>query len=165
MVSSPTRDRQDALSPEESREIREKNSQVWEMVDNLIHPTAIYVLLQLVILSHLSRAPALIDLHPLNPIMLGIYACQFAGAWAVFYTTLLRDMGLRCPEGTILLLTTVAGIPLQYLIVPHPQIAGDTLPLALLGIQMAAGLGLWARVFLRWRRARQQTPEPEQPPR
>ena len=89
--------------------VDEKDRRIWDMVLHLLHPAAIYVLFQLLLLDHLYDAPVLGREGPLSPVSLGIYACQFVGAWAVLYTVLLRDMGFRSPGGTILLLAAVCG--------------------------------------------------------
>ena len=141
---------------ERVREVREKDNRVWDMVLHQIHPTFIYVLLQLVILSHLGRSAAIDAFGPLHPLSLAVYGMQFLGAWAVFYTTLLRDMQLQAPEGTLLLLWALAGAALQYLVVPNPSRADDGLVWTYLGIETLPGGVLWITTMRRWRRARRR---------
>jgi len=144
--------------PEEPT-LAEKNSAVWDMVLNLVHPAFLYVLAQLIILSHFSDAPALRDRHPTDPLMLLIHVLQFMGAWAVFYTALLRDMGLKSPEGTLLLLTAFASVGLQWIFFPEPATSSVSGVWIFLGIQgLLAGV-LWTVIFRRWRRLKAATVE------
>jgi hypothetical protein len=132
--------------------VPEKDRRVWDMVLHLLHPVGIYVLLQLLILDHLGRAPALEGLGPLAPIPLGIYALQFLGAWTVFYTVLLRDMGYRSAAGTILLLGALLGFAAARLLVSRPAELGTAGLALLLGPQLLLALVSFPWTFARWRR-------------
>ena len=137
------------LGPESTAQVERR---VWDLALNLVHPALFYVVFQLVILDHFGRSPALAGKGPFEPSSLGLYTMQFLGAWTVFYTTLLRDMGYRSPWGTILLLSAFASVIAQYFVIPSPSGASASAAWALLGIQMAlAGAG-WSLTMLRWTR-------------
>jgi|GEM_PF-5029033 thioredoxin 1 len=137
--------------PERRAEIRATDDRVWDMVGNLLHPTAIYVLLQLVIWDHLSTASLFREHGPLSPMMLAIYAAQFLGAWAVFYTTLLRDMGKPSRGGTVLLLAAVATVLAQVLLPPAEELPQWAL-LGMGGLQFLLAVIVFLLTWLRWRR-------------
>ena len=132
--------------------LSEKNAAVWDMVLNLVHPAFLYVLLQLLLMDHLSDTPALRGFHPVHPVMLLIHLLQFLGAWAVFYTVLLRDMGHVSPEGTVLLLGALGAVVLQWILFPDARAAERTGVWIFLGAQGLLALVLWVLVFRRWRR-------------
>ena len=128
----PPREARKALS---KPSLAERNAAVWDMVLNLVHPAFLYVLLQLLLLDHLSDTSALREFHPVHPVSLLIHLLQFLGAWAVFYTVLLRDMGHVSPEGTILLLAALAAVVLQWILFPDPRAAERTGVWIFLGVQ------------------------------
>lgn len=125
---------------------------VWDLALNLVHPALFYVVFQLLILDHFGRSPALAGKGPLEPASLALYAMQFLGAWTVFYTTLLRDMGYRSPWGTILLLTALASAIAQYFVIPNPSGATANAAWAFLGVQMALAGISWPLTIIRWLR-------------
>jgi thioredoxin 1 len=132
--------------------IRQMESRVWDMVLNLIHPAALYVLLQLLILNHFWSSAALGPYGPLHPVSLAIYGLQFLGAWAVFYTTLLRDMGHHCPWGTVLCLAALVAVALQFVLFPKPEDSAAIQIWIFLAPQLVlAGLS-WPLTYIRWRR-------------
>lgn len=163
------------MAAKQPESIREVNSRVWDMVLNLVHPAAVYVILQLLMLDRMQRTPALEGHGPLAPVSLLVYGLQFLGAWAVFYTTLLRDMGYRSATGTVLVLGALAAAVLQYVLVPEPAEAGAGAAWAVLGSQGALAAALFPATFFRWRRCRAEfergrpaaspaaTPPPEPP--
>ncbi len=80
----------------------EYETRVWDMAKSVVHIPAIYAVAQVVGLTKLVG-------HPLfqEPVIgawreTGVFLCSFLGAWAVFYSTLLRDAGLRSLAATIL---------------------------------------------------------------
>lgn len=129
--------------------VREVNNRVWDMTLNLLHPTFLYVLFQLLILDHLSNAAPLADRSPLEWQSLAIYGLQFLGAWTVLYTTLLRDMGFPCPWGTILLLAALASVAAQYFVVTDPPNQA-TAAWVLLGTQLGLAVVAWPLTMKRW---------------
>ncbi len=152
-MHSLLRPRNPRLLPES---LPDTNHRIWDMVLNLVHPAALYVLFQLLMMDHLGKAPHLAALGPLEPISLGIYLLQFLGAWAVFYTVLLRDMGFGSPFGTILLLAALAGLLGQYFVFPDPRLAAP-LPINLyLGGQLGLAAVLWPLTWRLWHRRRRE---------
>ena len=130
--------------------VADKNRRVWDMALNLVHPAFFYVLFQMVILDHLAASPALSGRWALEPTMLGVYALQFLGAWTVFCTTLLRDMGYRSTWGTVLLLAALAAVVVQYVVIPEPADATAQAAWTFLAVQLAlAGVG-WPLTMVRW---------------
>jgi len=150
-------------SPATGESLPETNRRVWDMVLNLVHPAFLYVLFELLIQSRLHEAPLLVDLGPLSLPALAIYLLQFLGAWAIFYTTLLRDMGERSPEGTWLLLTGFLGAALVYPLFPTPRSAASFAVGAYIGVQLLLAGTVWILVMRRWGRAR--SAPPAEPPR
>jgi len=136
--------------------VKEFNSRVWDLTLNLVHPAGLYVLLQMVIGDHMGKTPAFAGVELLHPQSLAIYAAQFLGAWTVFYTTLLRDMGYRSSWGTVLLLAALAGAATQYLIFPQPAQATDATTWAFLATQMGLAVVGWPLTMRRWRRLRRR---------
>ncbi len=137
------------LEPESTTDVERR---IWDLALNLVHPALFYVVFQLVILDHFGRSPALAGKGPFEPSSLGLYTMQFLGAWTVFYTTLLRDMGYRIPWGTVLLLTALASVIAQYFVIPDPSVATADAAWVFLGIQMTlAGVG-WPLTMIRWLR-------------
>ncbi len=142
---------QDPSDAERRTEIRTTDDRVWDMVGNLLHPTALYVVLQLVILDHVSEVNPFRGQGPLSPLMLGCYATQFLGAWAVFYTTLLRDMKKPSRGGTLLLLGAVVAVLLQ-LVLPQAEALPAWVIWLLAGSQSLLALVIFPLTFLRWRK-------------
>ncbi|MAG56800.1 MAG: hypothetical protein CMJ83_10955 [Planctomycetes bacterium] len=140
--------------------IAQINRRVWDMTLNLLHPAAFYVLFQLLIGDHFSQSPALAGRHVLHPLSLLLYGFQFLGAWAVFYTTLLRDMGYRSAWGTILLLCALAGVILQFVVFPRPQDASAASSWAFIAVQLVLAAAGWGFTFRRWRRLKRRWQEP-----
>jgi hypothetical protein len=132
--------------------LAEANSRIWDLALNLVHPAGIYVLLQLVIHDHMGKTPPLVGRGPLEGLSLLLYVFQFLGAWTVLYTTLLRDMGYRSSWGTILLIGSVVGVVMQYVLFPDPWDAGPAAVRIFLWVNMClAGLG-WTLTAVLWRR-------------
>lgn len=136
---------------ERARVIRETDDRVWDMVGNLVHPAALYVLLQLLILDRFSTVAPWNAASPLSAPALALYAGQFLGAWAVLYTTFLRDMGLRSRGGTLLLCCAALTVLLQYLLPPATELP-PLLAVLLPGAQAALGAAVFLFTWLRWRR-------------
>ncbi|MSR75617.1 MAG: hypothetical protein EXS14_09150 [Planctomycetes bacterium] len=142
---------QDHAARERAAEIRATDDRVWDMVGNLVHPAALYVLLQLLIIDRFSNVPPWSTSGPLSALAIGLYVGQFLGAWAVLCTTLLRDMGLRSCGGTLLLLGASATVVLQYLL-PIPAEMPTWFALTLPSMQALLGGVVFLLTWLRWRR-------------
>lgn len=152
----PGRDTGGNGPPGQQLSVGERSAQVWDMVLNLLHPAFLYVLFQVMIMTHMADAPVLQGLRGLSPELLGACVIQFLGAWAVFYTTLLRDMGFRSPEGTVLLLAAFLGAGLQYVLFPDPDAAEPARVQLFLGAQLVLAAVLWPVTLLRWRRLKRR---------
>lgn len=136
--------------------VREVDNRVWDLVHNLVHPAAIYVLLQLFILDRLSRTPLLHPFGPLHPVSLAIYCAQFLGAWTVFYTTLLRDMGYGSVFGTLLLLWALLGAILCPWILANAENAAEGRTAAFLGAQLLPAVISWPWQWQTWRKRKSE---------
>ena len=124
------------------------------MALNLVHPALLYVLFQLLILDHLRHAPAFLGRSPVDPVTLGVYGAQFLGAWTVFYTTLLRDMGLRSTWGTVLLLTSLVAVVSQYFLFPEPARTEPAPVWWFLGVQIVLSCTGWVVTMIHWRQGK-----------
>ncbi len=144
-------DNTDDAARQRAAEIRRTDDSVWDMVGCLVHPAALYVLLQLLILDRFSTVPPWDSSGPLSTPALTLYGAQFLGAWAVFYTTLLRDMGLRSKGGTVLLLSASATVLLQYLL-PPPADLPAWVAIFMPGTQALLGVMTFFITWWRWRR-------------
>ena len=138
-------------NPDEARtpeEVTDFNDRVWDMVLRKIHVVALYVLLQIVMVS-------LFQTHPAYRSWTGwVYVGQFFGAWTVFYGTLLRDMGFRCRSGFVLFILTVLSLVAAGL--TDPRAWSDGWVRGLLAIHMGASVLLWCVTIVRWRILKRQ---------
>jgi hypothetical protein len=130
-------------TPDESEKMNER---VWDMVLHLAHPGFLYVVFQIIILTRFSAHPVVREYDLL------IYAGQFLGAWTVFYTTLLRDMGMQSRAGTVLALLAMMGAIASHFFVPNPYFASDELVGAFLLVQLVPAVLLWTWTMIYWRR-------------
>jgi uncharacterized membrane protein HdeD (DUF308 family) len=134
------------------RRIQRFNDRVWDLTIHLVHPTLFYVLFQLLIRDHASSHSTLRSISHFHPIALGLDLGLFLGAWAVFYTTLLRDMGFFAPSGTVLLWTSFLSCVIQYVALSPMESESSTTLMIFLGVQfLIAGIG-WTETMLRWAR-------------
>ncbi len=134
---------QDYRTPDESEEFNER---VWDMVLHLAHPGFLYVVFQIMIITRLGAHPIVREYDLL------IYLAQFLGAWTVFYTTLLRDMGLRSRSGTVLALLAMVGAAAVYFLVPDPRRVSDEIVSIFLLVQLVPAVLLWIWTIVYWRR-------------
>ncbi len=116
------------------------------MVLHLVHPGALFVVLQVVFASRFSGHEGI------QGWSLAIYALQFLGAWAVFYSTLLRDMGFVSRGGVGLCLWSALILALSYAVAWDPHALDPAGVRGLFGAMLAPLLPVWAFTFLRWRR-------------
>ena len=131
-------------TPEKAKEIAETNDRVWEMVLYRIHPCFLYVVLEIVIASRLAAHPASRSLEwPL-------YGAHFLGAWAVFYSTLLRNAGFRSVAGPALVLFAAASLVVQYFVFPDVAEATTASVRLFHFVQGGTAAAVWAGVFVRW---------------
>jgi hypothetical protein len=137
----------DHRSPDE---LRRYNDQVWDTVLHLANPVFIYVIAQVLIISHLSAH------HVFRRFEWPIYGAQFLGAWAMFYSTLLRDYAYRSLAAPILGAVAIAGAASQYLLLPSPADARPAVLAVFLGVQLVPAVLLWCVTMALWRRAKRR---------
>jgi cadmium resistance protein CadD (predicted permease) len=122
------------------------NERVWDMVLHLAHPGFLYVVFQVIILTRFSAHPVVRQYD------LFIYVGQLLGAWTVFYTTLLRDMGLKSRAGTFLALLAMVGAVASHFLVTNPYHASDKFIVGFLLVQLIPAALLWIWTMIYWRR-------------
>ena len=124
-------------------EVEEYNDQVWDMVLRKVHVVALYVFLQIVLISFFQT-------HPVYRSWSGwVFVGQFLGAWTVFYGTLLREMGFRCRSGAILI--AIGALSLIPAVVGDPMAWSDANVQRMLLAQSLPGALLWGLTLFRWR--------------
>lgn len=88
--------------------VREYEGRVWDMARHLLHPTALYVLAVVAGATRLLQHEVAERPGAGAALQAGLFASAFLGAWACFYSTLLRDAGL--PSRTVTLLVPLAAV-------------------------------------------------------
>ena len=87
---------------------------------------------------------------------LALFLASFLGAWAVFYSTMLRDSGFRSLGATVLVPLAVLGLAGGWIFLPAPEemTGGQVLAASLL----LAGPGPvgWVFTMRRWRASRRE---------
>jgi len=144
------------LPDRDPAEVREVSSRVWDLVKHLVHPAALYVVLELVVAGHLGENPALSGARHGSHLWLLLFAGQFLGAWAVFYSTLLRDAGIR--SYTALALTGLAAVGLAAQLVLFPDAGAMSLGWirACFAWHLVPAVLLWAVTMVRWTRLKRR---------
>jgi hypothetical protein len=140
-------------SPEETREL---NRRVWDLVLNLVHPAAIYVCIQIAVSCHLWQSPLLSDARSYGFLYYGLFLAQYLGAWGAFYSTLLRDAGIRSYAAVALVGSAGLGLAVQLWRFPEPRLLTQGWLTAFLLWQVVPALIGWAWTFVRWRRAKRR---------
>lgn len=124
---------------------------VWDMAKNVVHVPAIYAVAQVVGLTRLLPHPWFQQPGAGLWREIAVFVCGFLGAWAVFYSTLLRDAGLRSWTVTFLVPAAVlVAIALWAFFPPVDEMSATT---ALVGAALLAGPGPvgWVVTMRRWR--------------
>ena len=80
----------------------EYEHRVWDMAKSVVHVPAMYAVAQVVGLTKLVAHPVFQQPTVGGMREAAVFLCSFLGAWAVFYSTLLRDAGLRSLTATLL---------------------------------------------------------------
>lgn len=131
--------------------LAEYDWRVRDMAKSLVHVPALYAAAQVVGLTRLL--PHALFQEPIAGFWreIAFFACGFLGAWAVLYSTLLRDAGLRSWTATIAVpaaLVVAAGIWLVL-----PETAEMSRAEALWAAALLAGPGpfAWVITMRRWR--------------
>jgi len=135
--------------------VREYEKHVWDMARHQIHPTFLYVAAQV------AGATRLLD-HPVYLLGGGglretaLFVAGFLGAWACFYSTLLRVAGLKSLAVTILVpLAVLAALAIWFVFPPADTMSRGTLLAAELSLA-APGVVGWVLTMHRWRAARRE---------
>jgi hypothetical protein len=131
-------------------EVRQIHARVWDLVKHLVHPAALYVVLQLVVAGHLGENPALSDARHGSHLWLVLFAGQFLGAWAVFYSTLLRDAGIRSYTALALVGLSAAGLAGQFLLFPDAAAMSRGWIRGAIAWHLVPAVVLWAVTMVRW---------------
>jgi hypothetical protein len=136
--------------------IPEYERRVWDMARHLVHPAAFYAVPVVAGGARLLGHPLLDDRGVGAAIEVALFLAAFLGAWACFYSTLLRDAGLPSRAVTVLVpLAWVVALVL-WLAVPPPE------TLSARGFALAAaalagpGPVAWLFTMARWRRHRRE---------
>jgi len=140
-----------ARTPEE---VRELNRRVWDQVLNLVHPAAIYVCLQIAVSCHLWQSPLLSGARGYGLLYYGMFLAQYLGAWGTFYSTLLRDAGIRSYAALVLVAGSALGLAGQFWLFPNPRLLTQGWLLGLSAWHVVPALLCWAWTFLVWRRTK-----------
>ena len=135
--------------------IREYERHVWDMARHQIHPTFLFVAAQV------AGATRLLD-HAAFQAPGGwageaaFFVAGFLGAWACFYSTLLRVAGLRSATVTVLVPAAVLAALAAWFVFPAPadMSRGQLVAAALLLV--LPGVVGWPVTMLRWRAARRE---------
>lgn len=126
--------------------MNEVNDRVWDMVIHMVWPVLLYVLLQILLISRFSGHEGISGLS------LAIFAAQFFGAWTVFYSTLLRDMGFPSRAALLLVASALAGWLASLALWSDGRSAPTAGLRFLLAAQFLPVAPAWVLTFGRWRR-------------
>jgi hypothetical protein len=135
--------------------VREYERHVWDMAKHQIHPTFVFVAAQV------AGATRLLD-HAVFQESRGwaletaFFVAGFLGAWACFYSTLLRVSGLKSVAVTILAPTAVLAALAVWFVFPATaeMSRGQVLAAALLLV--LPGVIGWPLTMRRWSAARRE---------
>ena len=145
-----------SIRPRSPAEVREFNRRVWDQVLHLFHPATLYVCLQIAVSCHLWSSPLLSGARGYGVLYYGMFLAQYLGAWAVFYSTLLRDVGLRSYVALGLVGSAVLGLGAQLWWFPNPRTLESAWITAFLAWHVVPALLGWTWTLLRWRRTKRR---------
>jgi hypothetical protein len=124
------------------------------MARHVLHPTGIYIVAVVAGCTRLLGHPLLDEPGTGTAIELGLFLAGFLGAWACFFSTLLRDAGLPSRTVTLLVPATALAALVVWTLLPRPgEMTRGTFTAAALAL---AGPGpvAWVFTMIRWRRER-----------
>lgn len=146
--------------------LREYEKRVWDMAKHQIHPTFLFAAAQVAGATRLLDHPAyLLDGGIAREIAL--FVAGFLGAWACFYSTLLRVAGLKSLAVTILVPLAVVVALAIWFVFPAPDAMSRSALLAAELSLVAPGVLGWVLTMRRWHVARRDAAaltEPEEQP-
>jgi hypothetical protein len=143
--------------------IKEYEKRVWDMARHQIHPTFLYVAAQVAGATRLLGHPAYhLDGGTFREI--AVFVAGFLGAWACFYSTLLRVAGLKSLAVTFLVpLAVLAALAIWFVFPSADSMSQGTLLAAELALA-GPGVAGWVLTMLRWRAARREAAAAEGKP-
>ena len=140
--------------------VPEYERRVWDMSRNLVHPAALYALIEVVGLTRLLSHPVF---HREGSGAFGpvrwewlLFLASFLGAWAAFYSTLLRDAGLRSRTVTVLVPAALGALLLSFVAFPALDEMSDGHALTAALLLAAPGPLAWVVTMRRWRSAERE---------
>jgi cation transport ATPase len=135
--------------------VREYERHVWDMAKHQIHPTFVFVAAQV------AGATRILDHAAFQQsggwaLEAALFLAGFLGAWACFYSTLLRVSGLKSATVTVLAPTAVLAALAVWFAFPAPteMSRGQVLAAALLLV--VPGVIGWPLTMRRWSAARRE---------
>jgi hypothetical protein len=135
--------------------LREYELRVWDMAKHQLHPTALYVL------AVVAGATRLLD-HAVFQApgawtrQAALFALTLLGAWACFWSTLLRVAGLPSRTITVLVPAAVAAAVAVWFAFPVPAEMSAAQAGAAAALLVGPGAIAWPLTWRRWRRARRE---------
>jgi hypothetical protein len=134
--------------------VREYETRVWDMAKHVLHPTGLYVLAYVAGATRLLGHPLVDEPGTGTVIELGFFAAGFLGAWACFYSTMLRVAGLSSRAVTVLVPLAAVTALVAWFVLPRPAELGERGFAAAAGALAVPGVVGWAVTMVRWRRHR-----------
>lgn len=136
--------------------LREYEARVWDMARHVLHPTFLYLLAVIVGGTRLHAHPILDEPGTGRLVEAGYFAAAFLGAWACFYSTLLRDAGLPSLTITVLVPLAFAAAAAAFLAFPAPSAMTRTEFALAAALLVGPGPVGWVATMVRWRRHRRE---------
>lgn len=134
--------------------VPEYSARVWDMSRNLLHPTSIYVVATVAGGARLLSHPLFDEPGTGALVEVGLFLAGFLGAWACFYSTLLRDAGLASLTVTVLVPVAVVASLALWFVAPEPaRLSGEGFAWCAAAL-FGPGPPAWVLTMLRWRRHR-----------
>jgi len=135
--------------------VREYERHVWDMAKHQIHPTFLFVAAQVAGATRLLDHAAFQDTGGWA-LETALFVAGFLGAWACFYSTLLRVSGLRSATVTVLAPTAVLAALAVWFAFPAPAEMSRGQLLAAAAVLVLPGVIGWPLTMRRWSVARRE---------
>jgi hypothetical protein len=149
-------------SPEEPRRVAggftvpEYERRVWDMARHLLHPSALYVVGVVGGATRLLAHEVVERPGTGAVVQVGLFACAFLGAWACFYSTLLRDAGLPSRTVTVLAPLAVVVALVVWTVLPAPPRMSPALFWSACAALGVPGPLAFVATLRQWRRLRRE---------